>query len=100
MIRRSLRKRVVLEIIRERRREPDSECRALAQACALDVYGPAMHLHQTPHNGQSQSQPAVPPGDAAVGLTEPVEDEGQEFGRNSDACVNHLDFGLPVYAPE
>src|SRR6266508_1591434 len=96
MSRRSLRMRVVPEIIRKRQREPDSESRALAQAGALDVYSPAMHLHQAPHNGQAQSQPAVSSGDAAVGLTKPGEDKGQEFGRNSDACVNLLDFRLPV----
>src|SRR5215471_21752862 len=92
--------RVVIEIIRKRRRKPDSESRAPAQACALDVHSSAMHLHQAPHNGQAQSQTAVPSGDAAVGLTKPVEDKGQEFGRNSDACVNHLDFGLSVDIPE
>src|SRR5499433_2693094 len=100
MSRRSLRIRVVPEIIRKRQREPDSESRALAQAGALDFYSSAMHLHQAPHNGQAQSQTAVPSGDAAVGLTKPVEDKGQEVGRNSDACVNHLDFSLPVNEPE
>src|SRR5262247_2404849 len=92
--------RVVIQVIRKRRRKPDSESRALAQAGALDVHSSAMHLHQAPHNGQAQSQPAVPSGDAAVGLTKPVEDKGQEFGRNSDACVNYLDFGLLFNVPE
>src|SRR5215510_3115023 len=100
MSRRGLRMRVVPEIIRRRLRELDSESRALAQAGALDVYSPAVHLHQAPHNGQAQSQPAVPSGDAAVGLTKPVEDKRQEFGRNSDTCVNHLDFSLPYNKPE
>src|SRR5262245_8364589 len=89
MSRRSLRRRVVIEIIRKRRRKPDSESRAQAQAGALDLHSSAMHLYQAPHNSQAQSQPAVPSGDAAVGLTKPVEDKWQEFGRNSDPCVNH-----------
>src|SRR5262245_57443650 len=98
MIHRSLRSRLVLEITRKR--QPDSESRALARAGALDVYSPAMHLHQAPHDGQTQSQSAVPSGDAAVGLTKSVECKGQEFGRNSDARVGHLDFGLPDNASE
>src|SRR4029453_18048794 len=100
MSRRSLRMRVVPEIIRKRPRELDSESSALAQAGALDVYSPAVHFHQAPHNGQAQSQPAVHSCDAAIGLTKPVEDKRQEFGRDSDAGVNHLDFGLTVKKPE
>src|SRR5262245_8093711 len=59
-----------------------------------------MHLHQAPHHGQAQSQTAVLSCDAAVGLAKSIEDKGKEFGRDSYAGVNYLDFSLPVEIPE
>src|SRR5262245_45941051 len=91
---------IALELVRKWRRENDSESRALVQAGALDHDCPAVHFHQTLHNGQSQSQSAVLPGDAAVGLAKPVEDMGQEFRSDSYAGVGHLDFSLSVRISE
>src|SRR5262245_45887186 len=87
------RRRIARKLFRKRRRERDFEGRAFAFAGALDLDSSAVHLHQALHNGQAQAQSAVLSGNAAIGLAKPIEDKRQEFWRDSDAGVDHLDFG-------
>src|SRR5262249_47086433 len=96
----SCRRRLARKLFRKRRRERDFESRAFAFAGALGPDSSAVHLHQALHNGQSQSQSAVLSGNAPIGLAKPIEDKRQEFWRDSDAGVDHLDFGISVEIPE
>src|SRR5262245_5393202 len=96
----SRRRRLARKLFRKRRRERNFESRAFAFAGALDPDSSAVHLHQALHNGQAQSQSAVLSGNAAVGLAKPIEDKWQEFWRDSDAGVDHLDFGSSAEIPE
>jgi hypothetical protein len=62
--------------------EQDTERRALPGSFAGGVNGAAVQLDQIARDGEAQSQPAVLPGEPAVGLPESFEDVRQ----NSAAC--------------
>ncbi len=52
---------------------------------------PVMLLDQVAGDRQSETEAAVTAHRAAVGLPEPIEDVGQELGRDAGAGVLHID---------
>ena len=56
---------------------------SLALAAALRLHGPAVQLHDVPHDCEAEPEPPVGARRRAVGLPEPIEDVGQEVGMDA-----------------
>src|ERR1700751_5633541 len=56
-----------------------------------------MHLDQALDDREPESQTAVTAGGRWVGLPESIEDERQEIGTNTDACIFYADLDVRVH---
>ena len=54
----------------------------------------ALHFHQSAHERESDSEPAVRTGKRTVDLRERFEDVGDEFRRYADARITHPEHDL------
>ena len=57
-----------------------------------------MELHEAPHDGQTDPEPAGRSLEPALGLHEDVEDARQQLRRDPDAVVAHAHHGLGAVA--
>src|SRR5262249_22739633 len=78
------------------KRNFESRALAFARACGLDCS--AMQFDQVFDESQAESESAVPSGARRVGLSEAVEDIGQEIGADAFARVAHGDTNIRVRA--
>ena len=81
-----------------RQRQPEGDLGAVADACAGRPHLAAVHLHQSPHQGQAQAQAAAVAVQAALLLAEGLEHAWQLGRLNPDARVRHRDHG-PLAVP-
>ena len=70
-----------------RRGQPDDEFAALVGPGAGSRHGPAVHLHQTPNQTQTDSQALRHPAGHAIRLLEQVENVGKHLRSDANAVV-------------
>src|SRR5207237_9880045 len=83
-----------------RNRQAHREGGALPLPGALGTYRSAVQLDQLTHDGKPEAEAAVRARGGAVGLSEALEDGGEEVGANAPARVAHDDLGPPVRQPD
>src|SRR2546422_5227758 len=83
-----------------RNRAAPREGGALPLPGALGTYRPAVQLDQLTHDGKPAPEAGVRARGGAVGLSEALEDEGEEVGANASARVAHDDLRAPVRQPD
>jgi len=55
-----------------------------------------MQLYQVPHNGQSQTEAAIPSSRRGIGLAEPIKDARQELGPYALAVIANRDSSIAI----
>src|SRR5438093_10644729 len=89
---------LVLALVDDPHRQSDPERRARSTAGTGRTDRSAMHFDEVTRDRKAEAEPGVFACDAAVGLTEPVEDMRKKLGFDADARIADSEFDARVDA--